>query len=68
MNDSDIVEEGVDSNTIVLALEKAFQKEIDELEKWASKESQSPYARMSYKIIRGSLRQILQNFKSNLKG
>lgn len=68
MNDSDIVEEGVDSNTIVIALEKAFQKEIDELEKWATKESQSPYARMSYKIIRGSLRQILFNFKRNLKG
>lgn len=68
MNDRDIVEEGVDSNTIVVALEKAFQKEIDELGKWATKESQSPYARLSYKIIRGSLRQILYDFKRNLKG
>lgn len=68
MNDRDIVEEGVDSNTIVVALEKAFQKEIDELEKWASKESQTPYARLSYKIIRASLGHILYDFKRNLKG
>lgn len=68
MNDRDIVEEGVDSNTIVVALEKAFQKEIDELGKWATKESQSAIARMMYKVIRASLSQILFDFKRNLKG